>query len=55
MIKYLIFVNRSHCLKTFLAERGVCLKSKNLAQIIMVPTGNGGANGVRRENQKKDL
>ena len=31
------------------------LKSKNLAQIIIVPTGNGGTNGYRYENHKKDL
>jgi IS5 family transposase len=45
----------THCLKTFLAEKGVCLKSKNLAQIIIVLTGNGGTNGVRHENQRQGL
>jgi hypothetical protein len=48
-------VNTSHCLKINLAEKGVCLKTKNLAQIKIVPTGNGGTNGVRHENQKKNL
>ena len=30
-----------------------CLKN-NLAQIKVVPTGHGGTNGVRHENQEKD-
>jgi hypothetical protein len=45
----------AHCLKTNLAEKGVCLKTKNLAQITMVPTGHGGTNGVRHENQEENL
>jgi len=50
-----IRVNITYCLKTNLAEKGVCLKSKNLAQIIMVPAWDGGTNEVRYENQNKDL
>jgi hypothetical protein len=50
-----IKINTTHCLKRNLAESGACLKSKNLAQITMVPTGRGGTNGDRHENQKKDL
>jgi hypothetical protein len=33
----------------------VCLKTKNLAQITLVPAGHGGTNGVRHENKKKNL
>jgi hypothetical protein len=35
----------SHCVKTNLAEKGVCLKTKNPAQIKIVFTGQGGTNG----------
>ena len=50
-----------NCVKTFLAERGMCLKTKNLAQIkrtpkgTMVPTMHGGTNEVRYAHQEKDM
>jgi hypothetical protein len=52
-IYYLVKV--PHCLIKNLAEKGMYLKTKNLAQIKMVPTRYGGTNEVRYENQKKDL
>ena len=33
----------------------MCLINKNLAQIKIVPTGFGGTNGVRHENEEKSL
>ena len=48
-------VNRSHCLIINLAQKGVCLKNRNLAQIKMVPAGHGGTNEVRYENEKESL
>ncbi|MDR0476077.1 MAG: hypothetical protein LBH43_20720, partial [Treponema sp.] len=40
---------QAHCLKIILAQKGTCLKTKNLAQITMAPTATGGASGVRHE------
>jgi hypothetical protein len=45
----------THCLKNNLAKSGVCIKTKNLAQITMVPARCGGTNGVRHEDKKKCL
>ena len=50
-----IFIKEANCVKTFLAEKGSCLKTKNLAQIKLVPTGIGGTNEAGHAHQKKDL
>jgi hypothetical protein len=42
----------THCLIIFLAEKGLCLKSKNLAQITLVPTGGGGTMGLDMKTRK---